>query len=99
MTAALHESGISVREPHLHHGHISQPRFGDKIRKEKVVPHQTEQRVIAAAMSLKAEGLSLRKIAAVLDQMKIPTKEQGRKWHPEMVRRVLEHRKTASAKQ
>ena len=94
VTAALHKAKIPVRTPHRHHGHISQPRYGDKVRNEKLVAHQAERRVIEAVMNLKSEGLSLRKIALVLDQMKIPTKEQGRKWHPEMIRRILSFPRT-----
>lgn len=89
MTAALAKFDIPAREPHLPHGHPSQPKFGEKIRKGKAVIHVVEQRVIETVWKLKEEGLSLRKIAEVLDQMKIPTKERGKKWHPEIVRRIL----------
>ncbi|MBT4792006.1 MAG: hypothetical protein HON90_10575, partial [Halobacteriovoraceae bacterium] len=34
--------------------------------------------------------LSLRAIARCLDEMKVPTKQRGKKWHPEMVRRILD---------
>jgi hypothetical protein len=39
---------------------------------------------------MKAEGLSLRAIARCLDLMKVPTKMRGKKWHPEMVKRILD---------
>ena len=38
---------------------------------------------------MKQEGLGLRAIARCLEQMKVPTKSQGKKWHPEMVKRIL----------
>lgn len=89
VTAALAKFDIPIREPHLPHGHLSQPKFGKQIRKGKAVVHLIEQRVIETVRKLKEEGLSLRKIAEVLDQMKVPTKERGKRWHPEMVRRIL----------
>jgi hypothetical protein len=89
VTAALAKFDIPIREQHLPHGHPSQPKFGEQIRKGRSVVHLVEQRVIETVRKLKVEGLSLRKIAEVLDQMKVPTKERGKKWHPEMVRRIL----------
>jgi hypothetical protein len=54
-----------------------------------VTEHKAETRVVAAIREMKANGLDLRAIARCLDEMKIPTKRQGKKWHPEMVRRIL----------
>ena len=71
------------------HGHPAQPKFGEKIRKGKAVPHQVEQRVVETVKKLRAEGLTLRKIAEILDEMKVPTKQRGKKWHPEMIKRIL----------
>ena len=49
-----------------------------------------EGEVIAIIEQLRSEGLTLRKIAEVLTRiMKIPTKAKGRKWHPEMIQRIL----------
>lgn len=53
--------------------------------------HKTEQRVIDAIRQMKDEGLSLRAIARCLDGMKVPTKNRGKKWHPEMVKRILDN--------
>ncbi|MBT7567287.1 hypothetical protein HN630_00090 [archaeon] len=80
---------IDVREQGHHHGRPAQPRYGQKMRKGQAVIHQIEQRAVNTIKDLKQEGLSLRKIAKILDQMKIPTKCRGKKWHPEMVKRVL----------
>jgi hypothetical protein len=38
---------------------------------------------------MKEEGLGLRAITRCLNEMKLPTKNQGTKWHPEMVKRAL----------
>jgi hypothetical protein len=46
--------------------------------------------VVDSIKQMKIEGLSLRAIARCLDQMKIPTKLKGKKWHPEMIKRILE---------
>lgn len=52
--------------------------------------HAQESRVIGMIKHLRLEGLTYRKIAEILTEMKIPTKKRGQKWHPEMVRRILE---------
>lgn len=89
VTAALARYQIPPREPHKPHGHPSQPKYGAKVRKGKVIEHTAEKRVVETVKMLKAEGMSLRRIAAILDHMKIPTKCRGKGWHPEMVKRVL----------
>lgn len=40
---------------------------------------------------MRDEGLSLRAIARCHDEMKVPTKNRGVKWHPEMIRRIICH--------
>ncbi len=76
--------------PHQPHGRQSQPRYGQKKVEGKVAYHRTEQRVINAVREMRANGLTLRAIASCLGEMKIPTKCRGKKWHPEMVKRILE---------
>jgi len=85
----LIRAGIPIREPHKPHGHPSRPRYGQKIRKGKEEPHRYEQHIIEAIIDMRAKGLSLREIAKILTQMKIPTKERGKGWHPEMVKRII----------
>ena len=48
-----------------------------------------EQRVIRIVKDLHGDGLSLRQIARILNDMKVATKCLSNGWHPEMVRRVL----------
>lgn len=88
---ALKRFGIPVRAPHYHHGHPSQARYGQHYRKKKLVEHHVEERVIAIIKELHDKGLSLRQIATILSDMKIVTKCQGKRWHQEMVRRILLH--------
>ena len=82
--------GIPIREPRQHHGHPSQPRYGQLMNHGRAVPHLTEQRTVQAISEMHQQGLSLRQIARILTQMKIPTKCRGRSWHPQMVKRVLD---------
>ncbi len=86
---ALARFGIPIREPHQHHGNPSQPRYGQKFQKRKLVEHKVEQRVIHGVKQLHEKSLSLRQIAMVLNEMEIVTKNRGKKWHQEMVRRIL----------
>jgi hypothetical protein len=86
---ALANFGIQIREPHFHHGHPSQPRFGTKFKKNHLIDFENEQRVIRVAQELRAKGLSLRQIAKFLNEMNVATKCKRRGWHPEMVRRIL----------
>ena len=81
--------GIPLRNKSHHHGNPSQERFGQRIVKNSLIDHQHEQRVIESVRRMKDEGLGLRAIARCLDELKIPTKNRGKKWHPEMVKRVL----------
>jgi hypothetical protein len=86
---ALVKFGIPVREQHYHHGRPSQPRYGKKYQKKIPVNHQIEQRLIEVVSQLRKNKLTLRQIAQVLNDMKVPTKCQGVAWHQEMIRRIL----------
>lgn len=86
----LIDAGIKLREPHRPHGRPSQPRYGERIVHGQARPHLAEQRTINAVRDLREQGLTLRQIARFLDQIGAPTKCRGRKWHPEMVSRILQ---------
>lgn len=86
---ALHEHGIPLRKKSLPHGRPSKSKYGENIIKGKLQNYVPEQRIIKAIKEMKSQGLSLRQIAKNLSTMKIPTKENGKKWHPEMVKRIL----------
>ncbi len=89
VSKGLRGAGIPIREAHKPHGRPSQPKYGYRLRKSRAVPARAEQRVIDAAHSMRDQNLSLRAIAKVFTEMKIPTKCQGKAWHPEMVKRIL----------
>ena len=55
----------------------------------QLVPHEGEQAVVATIRGLRAEGLSLRAIAAELDARGLVSRSGGR-WHLTQVVRVLE---------
>ena len=83
--------GIPLREPHKHHGNLSQPRYGQrKVQGRSVVKHAGEVRVVSAILDMRKSGLSLRQIALFLSKIGVPTKCRGKAWHPEMVKRILE---------
>jgi hypothetical protein len=81
---------VPLRDKSQHHGHPAQLRYGHRFTQSQLIENKTEQRTIEAIKQMKQEGLSLRAIARCLSQIKVPTKNRGKKWHPEMVRRILE---------
>lgn len=86
----LINAGIELREACKPHGRPSQIRYGKKIIKGKVVEYQAEIKVVTAVRQMRAQGLSLREIAENLSAIGVPTKCNGKKWHPEMVKRILQ---------
>lgn len=92
----LMQHNIPIREPRNHHGNPSQARYGRQVRKGREVDHQVEQRTIQAIKELHSQKLSLRQIAKILNQMKVPTKCRGKSWHPQMVKRILDYNLVAA---
>lgn len=86
--AALRRNNIPLRERGQYHGNPAQFKYGMKRKSGKEIEHKSEARVGLVVRQMQEEGLSLRGIARFLDQMKVPTKNRGKKWHPEMVRRL-----------
>ena len=78
----LNKTGSSVNRVHA-------LPFGKRCVNGTVVQHQGEQKVFWSILKMHWEGLSNCAIARVLAEMKIPTKQQGKAWHHEMVRQVL----------
>jgi hypothetical protein len=86
---ALVRFGIPLRETGKSPNRTHNLPFGKRCVGDKVVDHKGEQRVISSVLKMHGEGLSNCAIARVLTQMKVSTKQQGRGWHPEMVRQIL----------
>jgi hypothetical protein len=86
---ALKRFNIPVREPHIHNGRLACPSYGTKLRSGRASPHVAERQMIDSIKELRAQGLTLRKVAEILTNMGVPTKKRGKSWHPEMVKRIL----------
>ncbi len=87
--SALIKNNILIRDKSQHHGNPSQLKFGVKRKGLSSVEHKAEQRSVDTVRQMRDEGLSLGAIARCLNQMQVPTKNRGVRWHPEMARRVL----------
>ena len=87
--ANLVRFGIPLREAHLPHGRPAQPKFGMKVKQDKVITHLAEKRVVEAVKDMRRQGMSLRQIAKFLTKIGVPTKRRGVAWHPEMVKRIV----------
>ena len=85
----LINAGISLRPACLPHGRQSQPKYGQRKIKGTVVEYKLEQKIIRAVAQMWEQGLSLRQIAKNLSAIGMPTKCNGKKWHPQMVKRLL----------
>ena len=86
---ALLRFGIPLKKTGNDPNRIHNLPFGKRCVTGKVVDHKGEQHIIRAIFKMQREGLSNSGIARVLTQMKVPTKQQGCGWHPEMVRQIL----------
>src|SRR3954452_13908979 len=65
------------------------PRYGWRAECGELVEDPAEQAVIARMMALKATGMSMNAIAAVLDAEGAPSKRGG-KWRADAVARVVD---------
>ncbi|MGE3609324.1 MAG: recombinase family protein [Bacteriovoracaceae bacterium] len=52
--------------------------------------HKGEQLIIEAIMDFRADGFTYRQIALRLTALKIPSKNGKKKWHPMMVKRIID---------
>ena len=91
--SALKKFQIPIRERYKPHKRESQTRYGQKRLKGKTVSYKREEEIIGVIKDLTDKGLSLREVCQILTSMKIPTKNKFRKWHPEIIRRILEANK------
>ncbi len=67
----------------------SQVPYGFRRSAGLLVPHLGEQRIIQSIQKMSNDGLSYRKICDFLTSVGVPTKNQGKGWQPEMIRRLL----------
>lgn len=67
----------------------AQVAYGYRTVKGEILQHEREQVVISVIRKMVNKGTPLREICEYLSIMGVPTKRRGVRWHPEMVRRIL----------
>jgi hypothetical protein len=87
---ALIEFGIKTRQRGKPGLRPAQVPYGYRMVDGLMIPHQGEQKVLSVVQKMNAKGLSLRQICEFLTSIGVPTKRRGQRWHPEMVRRLLQ---------
>ncbi len=86
----LKQSGVSLRASGQGHGNPSQLKFGYRKIEGGVVPHKGELQIIEAIKDFRTEGLKMRQIAERMTALRIPSKNKKLKWHPMMVKRIID---------
>jgi hypothetical protein len=69
--------------------------YGKKIEKRELSEHKRELEAIEKMNELRDKGYSYRKVAEILNTMKIPTKTRRGKWHGKTVHQILSKSKSA----
>jgi hypothetical protein len=86
---ALIEFGISLKKQGKSGLRPAQVPYGYRRSDGLLVPHLGEQRVIQSVRKMSKDGLSYRQICDFLTSIGVPTKNRGKGWQPEMIRRLL----------
>ena len=86
----LKRADVRLRAPGHSYGNPAQLRFGYKKIEGKVVPHQGERLIVEAIKDFRADGLTYRQIAQRMMALQIPTKNGKVKWHPMMIKRIID---------
>ncbi len=87
----LKKADVQLRAPGQGHGNPYQLKFGCRKVQGMVIRHMGEQQVISAIQDLRAEGMTMRQIAQRMTVLQIKSKNGKRKWHPMMVKRILDY--------
>ncbi len=87
--SSLIEFGIKRKKQGQSGANPSQAPFGYRKVEGKPILHLGEQRVIQSVKKMSDSGLSYRTICEFLTSIKVPTKNRGKGWQPEMIRRIL----------
>jgi len=90
----LEKYGIPIREESKHHGRNSVIKFGERRLHGKVIQNRTEQRTINAILKMSERGMTGYEIAEFLNTMKVLTKQKGKRWHYQTVRKILDRETT-----
>lgn len=86
---ALIEFGIPLRKKGKPGLRPAQVPYGFRRENGLLISHLGEQRVIQSVKKMAREGLSYRKICEFLTSIGVPTKNKGKGWQPEMIRRLI----------
>jgi len=89
---ALIEFGVPLRKQGKPGLRPAQVPYGFRRQDGLLVPHLGEQRVIQSVRKMSSDGLSYRKICEFLTSVGVPTKNRGKGWQSEMIRRILKRR-------
>lgn len=88
----LIEAGVVLRAQSDYPHRQGQIPYGMRVSSGKLVPHKREQEVLGQLEHLRENGYSYWKIAEVMNDMAIPTKNQNSKWHPTTIMKLLKSR-------
>jgi IS30 family transposase len=86
----LKRADVRLRAPGHNYGNPAQLKFGYKKREGKVIPHEGERLIVEAIKDFRADGLTYRQIAQRMTALNIPTKNGKVKWHPMMIKRIID---------
>lgn len=86
---ALMEFNIPLRKQGKPGLRPAQVPYGYRRLDGLLTPHLGEQRVIQSVRKMSNDGLSYRQICEFLTSVGVPTKNQGKGWQPEMIRRLI----------
>ncbi len=85
----LIEFGIKRKQRGERGQNPSQAPYGFRKVEGNLIVHLGEHRVIDSIKKMSTSGLSYRTICEFLTSIKVPTKNRGKSWQPEMIRRIL----------
>ena len=86
----LKRADVRLRAPGHNYGNPAQLKFGYKKREGRVIPHEGERLIEEAIKDFGADGLTYRQITQRMTALKIPTKNGKVKWHPMMIKRIID---------
>jgi hypothetical protein len=73
------------------------PSYGYAAVRGELVKIPGEQLGIRAIMKMRNNGMSLRQIAARLEEMGVPSRAAHKKWRPDTIRAIIEREKSRKA--
>ena len=86
----LKRADVRLRAPGHNYGNPAQLKFGYKKRDGKLIPHEGERLIGDAIKDFRADCLTYRQIAQRMTALKILTKNGKVKWHPMMIKRIVD---------